>query len=478
MAIMEMKIECPELPVWLEPADINIRDGNHEQVSPHLRELLTLYRRATTHNEECAEELAVRYETGDLPCGSCLNMASIWHAYAAELGSTKSALRLARLLLWTTAERDHVTRAAEMAKKTISNALRRFYPDHSDLSSAASAARLLLDGKVDQEGLELIGDLLEHNKFVEHPDYAVISDCVRLIQCQRGDVSLSLQIASGKITEDPEFKAGMYRCLERPLPLVGLPDADFVKGVLDLEFPWFAAVNEQIYRQLVVQQYSQVPVFRLRPLLLAGPPGVGKTTWAKRLSDLCNVPFRSVMAGGGADSMFLRGTPRGYSSARPGAVVQAMATEGIANPLFLVDELEKASSDSRNGRIWDVLLQLLEPATASIYLDECLQVPCDLSRVSWIATVNEIGQLPRPLLERFTVVVVQAPGEEHFQVLVDGVIRTFAKELGLDFRMLPSLDNNDLDVLRRCNGPREINRTTRMMIEKRLVDDRRLTRRN
>ena len=76
MAIMEMKIECPELPVWLESADINVRDGNHEQVSAHLSELLTLYRRAATHNEECAEELAGRYESGDLPCGSCLNMAS------------------------------------------------------------------------------------------------------------------------------------------------------------------------------------------------------------------------------------------------------------------------------------------------------------------------------------------------------------------------------------------------------------------
>lgn len=228
----------------------------------------------------------------------------------------------------------------------------------------------------------------------------------------------------------------------------------------------------------MVQQHSAMPAFKLRPLLLAGPPGTGKTTYVKRLADLAGVPFRSVMAGGGNDSMFLRGTPRGWSSSRPGAVLQAMATESIANPLFLVDELEKASPDGKSGRIWDVLLQMLEPATAKVCLDESLQVPCDLSWVSWIATVNEVGALPRPLLERFTVVVVQPPGSEHFETLVTSVVRQFAQELGIDARMLPTLDNDNLDVLRRCNGPREISRTTRMMIEKKLVEDRRKMRRN
>jgi ATP-dependent Lon protease len=105
-------------------------------------------------------------------------------------------------------------------------------------------------------------------------------------------------------------------------------------------------------------------------------------------------------------------------------------------------------------------------------------VPCDLSWVSWIATVNEIGQLPKPLLERFTVVLVLAPGEEHFNTLVNGVLNSFAKELGLDTRMLPALDNSDLDVLRMCSGPREISRTARMMVEMKLVNDRRKMMRN
>jgi hypothetical protein len=98
--------------------------------------------------------------------------------------------------------------------------------------------------------------------------------------------------------------------------------------------------------------------------------------------------------------------------------------------------------------------------------------------VNWIASVNKIGEIPIALLERFTIVVVQAPGPEHFMTLVNSVIQRYADEYRIDVRMLPSLDNNDLEVLRKTNGPREISRTARMLIEKRVVDERRHAMRN
>ena len=337
------------------------------------------------------------------------------------MGSVKSALRLARLNTWLSEARN-MGSVKVKAAKAINNALNEKYTCQQNMNMAAQAALLLIEYKPNKSEILLIEELLEAKKFAKHQDRVVIREGIRLAQCQWGSNRLSLKVASAKISEDGEFKAGIYRALENPLPLVELPDADFVKKSLDAEFPWFSAINEQIYRQLIVQQHSAMSAFKLRPLLLAGPSDTGKTTWAKRLAELCHVPFRSVMAGGGSDSMFLRGIPRGWASSRPGAVLHDMATEGIANLLFLVDELEKASPDSKNGCNWDVLLQMLEPATSKVYLDECLQVPCDLSWVSWIATVNEIGALPRPLLERFTVVVVQALSPEHFEILVKSVV--------------------------------------------------------
>ena len=409
----ESNVNCPDLPEWLESADIKAREGKSALIPAHLTSLLSLYRRAYAQNYETAEMLAERYETGDLPCGASIPEAIKWHSYAAELGSVKSALRLARLHTWLSTDFGSAV-VKPNAVKAITNSLKGKYAGQQDLTMAAQAAMLLLDYRASGDDLLLIEELLENRRFGGHPDKEVIKSKLQLTRCQRGDAELSLKVASAKISEDGDFKAGIYSVLERPLPLVQLPDADFVKQTLDIEFPWFEVVNEQIYRQIVVQQHSSVPAFKLRPLLIAGAPGVGKTSWVKRLAELCNVPFRSVMAGGGNDAMFLRGTPRGWASTRPGGVLQTMATELVANPIFLIDELDKASSDGRNGRIWDVLLQMLEPSTARVYLDECLQVPCDLSWVSWIATVNEIVQLPKPLLERFTVAVVQAPGAEHF----------------------------------------------------------------
>jgi len=114
-------------------------------------------------------------------------------------------------------------------------------------------------------------------------------------------------------------------------------------------------------------------------------------------------------------------------------------------------------------------MQLLEPASSQSYLDECLQVPCDLSWVSWIATVNTLSGLPKPLLERFTVVLVEQPGAVHFMAVVAGAIRAFAQKMGLDQRMLPLLDGEEMEILRRCKSPREINRMVQIMLERALV---------
>lgn len=478
MNLEQNKVTFPGYPEWLVAVGVAVEKGYADQFPEHITVLLANHHHAEAGDYDCAEVVAEQYESGDLPCGANLAQAVIWHAYAAELGSTKSALRLAQMLLWMKSENDYVQRALELAKKVVTNTLANRYHGDSILNSAAAAALLMLDNCADADGTALIKELLAHKKFAGHPDHSAIYHRLQLLRSQSGEEKLSLKVASGKITDDSDFKAGIYKALERPLPLVRLPDPDMVKAILDAEFPWFANVNEIVYRQLVVQQLNAVPAFKLRPLLLAGAPGVGKTSWVKRLGELCQVPFRSVMAGGGSDSMFLRGTPRGWSSTRPGAILQTIASEGIANPLFLVDELEKASPDARNGRIWDVLLQLLEEATAKVYLDECLGVPCDLSQVNWIASVNKIGEIPIALLERFTIVVVPAPGPEHFMTLVNSVIQRFADEYRIDVRMLPALDNHDLEVLRKTNGPREISRTARMLIEKRVVDERRHAMRN
>ncbi len=471
---------CPEMPEWLKAISILVLAPTESDINvpaDHL-DILAIYRRAKMGDECCATQIAEKYESGFIPSGTSVPDALKWHEYASHLGSLRSKLRLAQLYLWTNSDRMKSLKAIEFAKELVAKVVMEKQSNLENMHAAAISALLLLEYDRSNEGLELVSELIELNQFRKHPNIFTISDLLSKLKFRSNHSRYTLNIIHQKIPEDGDFKAGVYKKLEQPLALVGLLNVDVTRATLDIEFPWFADVTENIYRQLVVRQLSMTPAFKLRPLLLAGPPGVGKTSYVKRLSELIQVPFRGVMAGGSNDSMYLRGTPRGWSSARPSGVIQAMAIEGIANPLFLVDELEKASSDNKNGRLWDILLQLLEPATAKVFLDECLCVACDLSWVSWVATVNEIGTLPKALLERFTVVVVKEPGPEYVNTLVKGAMDLFAKEVDIDRRLLPALNGDDFDVIARCNGPREINRIVRSIVEKKMVEDSKSLMRN
>lgn len=252
---------------------------------------------------------------------------------------------------------------------------------------------ILQNGDMDTLMIDRLNAIINHRKS-RHVKTEILDQLKNVIRdyLTVPDHLPGLTVAKQKIVTDNEFRVGIYANLENRLPLTELDvNIELIQETLNNEFPWFSGVNHQIFKQLNARLQSNTPAFKLRPLLLAGPPGVGKTSWAKRVAELCAVPFSSVMAAGSSDSMYLKGVARGWSTARPGAVAQLIATSRIANPLILVDEIDKASRETRNGSILDVLLQMLEPSTASSYLDECLQVPCDFSWVSWIATCNQLG---------------------------------------------------------------------------------------
>ena len=451
-----------------------MRSGNHP-LNPFLLNLVDLHADAKRGCVSSALQIATHHESGDLPGGHSLSDAKNWLAYAAGLGSVAAALRLARITFWQR-RRNSTPEALGWLRHSIENAVSIGEGlGDEDMSAALAAARLLLESSDKDEDKRLTRDLLWAGRVEGHPDIEQIMNILR----KNNPGNHHLRVTRGGIPEDSDFKPGIYQRLEQPLPLVTCKiPLDALRDRLDQEFPWFAEATHEVCRQLDARQQGALPVFMLRPLLLAGLPGIGKTSWFNRLAELCGIPSRVVMAAGSSDAAYLRGVARGWTSARPGAVLQLMACEQVANPLLLVDELDKASAESRNGRIWDALLQLLEPASSRNFLDECLQVPCDLSWVSWMATANELGRIPSPLLERFTIIHVRPPSHEHFETIVRGVVLQFARELAVDPRMLPSFDGPELAVLRKCNNPREIARTAKRILEESMTDARRRQRLN
>lgn len=225
--------------------------------------------------------------------------------------------------------------------------------------------------------------------------------------------------------------------LNVPLPLIETPALDRVRSALIAEYPYAIEVIDFALADLVDR-----PVVKLRPLLLVGEPGGGKSRFARRLGELLGLAIWRVDAAQ-SDGAVLGGTDRRWHSAECCHPLLAIARGRSANPLVLLDELEKAGTRTDYGRLWDCLLGLLEPETSSRYPDPALQIPLDLSHVNYVATANAIDPLPAPLRDRFRIVAFPKPGITDLDALLRALIKTLAAERGVDRRWIAPISPDE-----------------------------------
>jgi ATP-dependent Lon protease len=204
---------------------------------------------------------------------------------------------------------------------------------------------------------------------------------------------------------------------------------------------------ERIADDLELLRRGGVPWSRFRPLLLVGPPGTGKTRFARRVARLLGTGYGEIGVAGISDNRLLEGTARGWRNAQPCWPLLIMRQSDTANPVLVVDEIDKAVG-SQNGDFKATLLGMLEIETARNWFDTCLLAPADLSQISWILTANTVEALPRPLLDRLSLVRVGRPGPDAFEGLLGGVMRDLAAELSIDVADLPVLPSEAIAVLR------------------------------
>ncbi|MGX1016781.1 ATP-dependent Lon protease [Bradyrhizobium japonicum] len=259
------------------------------------------------------------------------------------------------------------------------------------------------------------------------PDYHLV--VARLSEAEMKNIKLK------------EILGPLKDVINTALPLVEAPPLHEARNVLQSEFPHAVDVIDFALADLVGRT-----TVRLRPLLIVGEPGGGKSRFARRLGEVLGVSVWRT-DGGRSDGAVFGGTDRRWYSAEPCHAFLAIAQGRIANPLVLIDEIEKAATRSDYGRLWDTLLGFLEPETCARYPDPALQTNLDLSQVSYIATANRLDPLPSPIRDRFRIVTFPKPTANDLDALLPAVIADLAKERGLDQSWMTPLDGVEREAV-------------------------------
>lgn len=237
-----------------------------------------------------------------------------------------------------------------------------------------------------------------------------------------------------------------FAALTEELPLTGAKSLRaFSRGELAItarlraQAPWFGAVIDHLDQQWRLQLWAGRPWIAFRPLLLVGPAGTGKSHLARLIAEASGCGHSVLSFAGIADSSTIEGCPRAYINTMPSFPALIMAQHRTANPIAVIDEIDKATRDSRNGDPVSALLTMLEPGTAATYWDRCLLAPVNVSHVNWLLTANSLDILPAPLRSRLDIVEVEGPSPEHFPNLIANLQSALAAEWDIAFDQLPQL---------------------------------------
>ncbi|MGQ0511154.1 MAG: AAA family ATPase [Betaproteobacteria bacterium] len=176
------------------------------------------------------------------------------------------------------------------------------------------------------------------------------------------------------------------------------------------DMPNFAEVLEEVRRQLALCVDSSDAI-ELPPILLLGDPGIGKTHFAQRVSQLLGTGFGFVPMSSLTAGWILSGASSQWKNAKPGKVFDTFLNGEYANPVMVVDEIDKASGDGQYDPL-GALYSLLESKTAAKFVDEFAEIPIDASGAVWFATANDAARIPEPILNRMSVYEIDPPDED------------------------------------------------------------------
>lgn len=238
---------------------------------------------------------------------------------------------------------------------------------------------------------------------------------------------------------NPERQLAVVTCLE-------------AFRTLRSQFPHFIEVIDLLEASATGLEKLGMP-FESPPILLSGEPGLGKTLFASELAKLTALPYFEISVATTTASFALSGGNIQWAEGSVGFIAKSLIDSAYANPLILIDEIDKASDDSRYNPL-NPFYSLLETHSSKRFKDEALEIELDASRIIWVATANYLEQVPAPILSRMTVIDIKSPNSNQMVAIVNSIYSNFRNSKPYGKLLSPTIQENAMDKLR-TKSPRE-----------------------